>query len=180
MKYTFIRKRFIPFEETDISGDEVLYDGGGLLVTRWLPIRPRTDIGWGASYIYIPGNCKMSAIFDCEGKFRHWYCDIIKTKYEPEINKYTFTDLLLDVIIRPDGTHSVLDEDELQEAFLRGYITEEDVRTAEETKNRILHMYSRQNILRKFKGAPDLSEIVPPEGFTKRRQCDTLTAKKII
>lgn len=28
MDYTFIRKRFIPEEEVDISGDEVLYDDG--------------------------------------------------------------------------------------------------------------------------------------------------------
>ena len=47
MDYTFIRKRFIPEEEVDISGDEVLYDDGALIVTRWLPIRARNDIGWG-------------------------------------------------------------------------------------------------------------------------------------
>ena len=44
MDYTFIRKRFIPEEEVDISGDEVLYDDGALIVTRWLPIRARNDI----------------------------------------------------------------------------------------------------------------------------------------
>ena len=49
MDYTFIRKRFIPEEEVDISGDEVLYDDGALIVTRWLPIRARNDIGWGFS-----------------------------------------------------------------------------------------------------------------------------------
>lgn len=47
-------KRFIPDEEVDISGDEVLYDDGNLIVTRWLPIKARNDIGWGFSYIYIP------------------------------------------------------------------------------------------------------------------------------
>ena len=88
MDYTFIRKRFIPEEEVDISGDEVLYDDGALIVTRWLPIRARNDIGWGFSYIWILRHYKISAIFDRTGKFKYWYCDVIKTEYEKDKNKY--------------------------------------------------------------------------------------------
>lgn len=168
MSYTFIRKRFIPFEETDISGDEMLYDSPELIVTRWLPIRPRNDIGWGVSYIYMPGNCKISAIFDGDGNFKHWYCDVIKTQYVKEQNKYIFTDLLIDVIIEPDGTCRVLDEDELQEAFLCGLITEDDVRIAEETRDDILRKYAHFESVQSIPGVPRLCEIMPPEGFTKR------------
>ncbi|MFR1519054.1 MAG: DUF402 domain-containing protein [Clostridia bacterium] len=167
MDYTFIRKRFIPEEEVDISGDEVLYDDGDLLVTRWLPIRTRNDIGWGFSYIYIPGHYKISAFFDCEGRFKYWYCDVIKTEYEKEQNKYIFIDLLIDVIIEPGERCRVLDEDELQEAFLRGLISDEDVKIAHDTRDEILRMCEHPEAAPKFPGAPRIGEILPPEGFTK-------------
>ncbi len=167
MEYTFIRKRFIPDEEVDISGDEVLYDDGNLIVTRWLPIKARNDIGWGFSYIYIPEHYKISAFFDRGGKFKYWYCDVIKTEYEKEQNKYVFIDLLIDVIIEPGGTCRVLDEDELQEAFLRGLISSEDVGIARSTRDKILRMCEKSETAPRFPGAPGIGEILPPGGFTK-------------
>ena len=167
MDYTFIRKRFIPEEEVDISGDEVLYDDGALIVTRWLPIRARNDIGWGFSYIWILGHYKISAVFDRTGKFIYWYCDVIKTEYEKDKNKYVFTDLLIDVVIEPDGTCRVLDEDELQEAFLRGFISAEDVKIAQETRDTLLRIFRKQEPAPASPGAPLPGEILPPAGFTK-------------
>lgn len=168
MKETFIRKRLIPDEEVDLSGDEVLYRDGNLFVTRWLPIKARSDIGWGFSYLYIPEHCKASAVFDCLGKFRYWYWDIIRTEYREEQNTYVFTDLLIDVVKEPEGQCRVLDEDELQEAFLRGLIGVEDVRLAQETKEKILRLCGRSDFWRCFPGAPNPDEILPPRGFTKR------------
>lgn len=168
MDYTFIRKRFIPEEEIDISGDEVLYNDGDLIVTRWLPIKVRNDIGWGFSYIYIPKHYKISAFFDSKGNFKYWYCDVIKTEYHKEQNKYVFVDLLIDVIIEPGGHCRVLDEDELQEAFLRGLIGAEEVRIANETRDEILRMCIHPEEAPKFSNAPDMKEILPPKGFTKQ------------
>ena len=169
MDYTFVRKRFIPEEEVDISGAEVLYDDGTLIVTRWLPIKARNDIGWGFSYIYIPGHYKISAFFDRGGRFKYWYCDVIKTEYVEEQNKYVFIDLLIDVIIEPCGSCRVLDEDELQEAFLRGLISSSDVKIAQDTRDEILRMCGTPEAGPKFPSAPKIGEILPPAGFTKLR-----------
>ena len=50
----------------------------------------------------------------------YWYCDIIETNYEKDSDTYVFTDLLADVIVKPDGNTRVVDLDELADAFERG------------------------------------------------------------
>ena len=42
-KPTVLRKRYIPFETVDISGDELISRSDELLVTRWKPIKIRSD-----------------------------------------------------------------------------------------------------------------------------------------
>ena len=68
-KLTVIRKRLIPYEEVDISGDEQLFFDGEALVTRWVPIRPRMDVGWGLSHSSLTEGDKVSAFFDRAGDF---------------------------------------------------------------------------------------------------------------
>ena len=47
------RKRFIPDEIIDISGDEVIYRDKERLITKWIPIRPKEKIAYGdLSFLY--------------------------------------------------------------------------------------------------------------------------------
>ena len=55
--------------------------------------------------------------------FMYWYCDIIETNYEKDSDTYVFTDLLADVIVKPDGNTRVVDLDELADAFERGLLS---------------------------------------------------------
>jgi len=41
------RVRYIPMEEVDISGDEVLFLNDERMITRWDPINPRNDFAKG-------------------------------------------------------------------------------------------------------------------------------------
>lgn len=114
-----IRKRFIPWEEVDISNDEILLRDKDSLITRWKPIRPRLDISKGISYVNLNDNYKYSRFYDKEGEFLYWYCDILEIfKYESdEACKYVLQDLLVDVIIMPDGGYDIKDVDELEQAY---------------------------------------------------------------
>ena len=113
------RKRYIPNEIVDISKDEVIFKSDKLIVTKWIPINPREDIGSGISYAMLDKGWKISKFFDKNGNMIYWYCDIID--YNLEIvdgeEVYTFIDLLVDVKVYPDGTYEVLDENELDEAL---------------------------------------------------------------
>ena len=130
------RKRYIPNEIVDISGDEVLYKDEKLIITKWLPINPRSDMASGMSYTMLDKGWKLSKFFDKEGKLLYWYCDIIDydLKQEEGEEVYTLIDLLLDVKVYEDGSYEVLDEEELEEAFQTGLVTKEQ---KEKSKKRV-------------------------------------------
>lgn len=161
-KLTVIRKRLIPFEEVDISGDEQLYFDGEVLITRWVPIKPRKDIGWGISQTYVKEDYKVSAFYDSAGKFKYWYWDIIDTAFYPDENKLIVRDLLVDVVVDPRFHIQILDRDEVREALELGLITDSEAGYIEKAADKILDRIA----LRSF----PLSEAAkgkyePPEGF---------------
>ena len=117
------RKRFIPDEIVDISDDEILHMDDNLIITKWLPINPRGDIGSGLSYSFIKEGFKVSKFFDNDGNFLYWYCDIIDYKYNSLKDEHLFIDLLVDVKADSDWNYEVLDLDELATAYKSGLIT---------------------------------------------------------
>lgn len=122
-KPVLLRKRYIPYEIVDISGDELLYRSDELLVTRWKAIRQRKDIYGGISYAFLNKGFKLGRFYDQEGKFLYWYCDIIDVLYDSDKDEYTFDDLLVDIKIMPDGMVKILDADELATALETGLIS---------------------------------------------------------
>ena len=135
-----LRKRYIPDEIIDISGDEVIYQDNELIVTKWLPINKRNDIGSGISYSYIKEGYKISEFFDLDGKFLYWYCDIINYLYDKTEDCHTFIDLLVDLKIYEDGKYEILDMDELVEAYDEKLIEMEDVIGALKKLNKLLKL----------------------------------------
>ena len=117
------RKRYIPNEIIDISGDKVESVSEDLLVTSWLPIHPRNDVAFGMSYTYLKKGWKISKFYDKDKNFLYWYCDIIDAQIKDE--EYILVDLLVDIKVYPDGRYEILDEEELDEALNQGLITKE-------------------------------------------------------
>ena len=134
------RKRFIPNEIVDISGDEVLERNENIIVTRWKPIKPRGDIGGGISYTFLKRGYKISKIFDNNGEFIYWYCDIIEHTYDKEKDEYIFIDLLADVKIFPNGKYEVLDFEELSQAFESNLITQRQMLEAIKSVNTLIEI----------------------------------------
>ena len=126
---TILRKRYIPLEEVDISLDRVLIESEQLLVTKWIPIKPRGDFAWGISYVNFDEPYKISRFYDHKDGFLYWYCDIIQAeRWVDEQTGQRFcrlNDLLVDVVMYPDGRIEVKDEEELDEAIASGLITAE-------------------------------------------------------
>lgn len=124
-KPIILRKRFIPSEIVDISGDTLLYRSDELIITRWKAIKPRSDFSSGVSYTFLKEGIKISRFYDEYGKFLYWYCDIIDVDYDESKDLYTMVDLLVDVKLLADGTLIILDADELAEALEKGLISAE-------------------------------------------------------
>ncbi|MCX8131322.1 MAG: DUF402 domain-containing protein [Clostridia bacterium] len=144
-KPTIFRRRYIPNETIDITGDELLYRDEEVLITKWKAIRPRPDISGGISYTFLKEGYKISRFYDNSGKFIYWYCDIIDVDYKSDSDTYTLIDLLLDVKLLKDGTLMVLDADELAEALEKAFVTKEQACRAMRIMNKILKMIYKKN-----------------------------------
>ena len=106
------RRRFLPDEITELKDDRILSISEKLIITKWDVLKPRPDISEGISAYFIDLGIKVSKIYNANHQFVYWYCDIIQTEYNEEENAYTFNDLLIDVLILPDGQVQVVDIDE--------------------------------------------------------------------
>ena len=114
------RRRFIPDENIELKDDMILALEPNLIITSWNVLKPRRDISRGVSAYFIDKGIKVSKVFDNAGQMVYWYCDIIETHYDEKENIYTFNDLLIDVIVYPDGQVEVLDMDEFADAMEQG------------------------------------------------------------
>ena len=134
------RKRFLPDEITELKNDKIISISEDVLITSWDVLKPRKDIATGISAYFIDLGIKLSKIYNADKQLVYWYCDII----EPEINKnnhtYTFNDLLIDVLIYPDGHTEVVDMDEFADAVEQGIISQELCIKALRCTDRLLHL----------------------------------------
>jgi uncharacterized protein len=81
----------------------------------------------------------MTAMIDDHGKLIQIYYDIVwQTGYDKKNNGLWFDDLYLDVVLMPNGSWCLLDEDELLEALETGDITEEMYRHAYEMSQKLI------------------------------------------
>ena len=118
------RKRLIPNECIPLKDDIILHADDKILVTKWKTLKPRDDFHHGYSCYFFHDGFKISKFYRNNGTFVYWYCDIVSYSFEREKNVLIVTDLLVDVIIMPDGNMKVLDIDELCEAKEKGLLSE--------------------------------------------------------
>lgn len=133
------RRRFIPDENIELKDDMILALEPNLIITSWNVLKPRRDISRGVSAYFIDKGIKVSKVFDNAGQMVYWYCDIIETHYDEKANIYTFNDLLIDVVVYPDGQVEVLDMDEFADAMEQGILSVGTIAHAMRATDDLLH-----------------------------------------
>lgn len=133
------RRRFIPDENIELKDDMILALEPNLIITIWNVLKPRRDISRGVSAYFIDKGIKVSKVFDNAGQMVYWYCDIIETHYDEKENIYTFNDLLIDVVVYPDGQVEVLDMDEFADAMEQGILSVGTIAHAMRATDDLLH-----------------------------------------
>ena len=159
-KPRILRKRYLPLETVDISGDELLYRDDQVLITKWKPIRPRTDFAGGISFTFLKEGYKISRFYHSDLSFLYWYCDIIDVEYDGAQDQYTLKDLLVDVKILPDGRFMILDAGELAQTLEEGTITQKQVCIALKNLDKILTMLQEEKFPPEICKNYNYSEIV--------------------
>ena len=132
------RRRFIPEEIVELKDDKILSIDkiNNIIITTWNVLKPRNDIDHGISAYFINDGIKVSKIFNSDGNLVYWYCDIIETVHDN--NTYTFNDLLIDIIIHPDGKVEVVDMDEFADVMENGILTNNTIAKALRCANSLL------------------------------------------
>ena len=133
------RRRFIPDENIELKDDMILALEPNLIITSWNVLKPRRDISRGVSAYFIDKGIKVRKVFDNAGQMVYWYCDIIETHYDEKENIYTFNDLLIDVVVYPDGQVEVLDMDEFADAMEQGILSVGTIAHAMRATDDLLH-----------------------------------------
>lgn len=117
------RQRIIPAEKILLKDDIILESNDEYIVTKWNTLKPREDFHHGYSIYYLNEGFKVSKFCKADGSLKYWYCDIVDYFYEESSNELTVKDLLVDVIIYPDGGSRVVDVNELVQALDEGLIS---------------------------------------------------------
>ena len=139
MSYPSIyRKRIIPEETVLLKDDIILEYTDDHITTKWSTLKPRKDFHHGYSIYYRNEGFKVSKFIKEDGSLRYWYCDIVDFDLNEEKNTLIVTDLLVDVIIYPDGGVKIVDVDELVEALDKNLISVETLKSSLLKLNRLL------------------------------------------
>lgn len=137
---TIYRKRHIPNEIVKLDKDVIVKYDGNVLVTTWDCIRPRDDINHGISAYFCKDGYKISKMFDADNKLVYWYCDIMTMMEGDKEGELVYEDMLLDVIIFPDGKVEVVDADEFAQAMENEMISKDKAIQALKSLDKLLKM----------------------------------------
>lgn len=132
------RRRFLPDEITELKDDEILSVSEDVIVTKWNVLKPRRDIARGLSAYFLNQGVKLSKIYNSSGSLVYWYCDIVEADIDRTAGTYIFNDLLIDVLIYPDGHVEVVDLDEFADIAEQNTIDKDTCLTALRTTDALL------------------------------------------
>ena len=131
------RRRYIPDEKVWLKDDEIVSFENGVLITKWRTLKPRKDINRGISAYFLNDGVKVSRVLKEAGKLVYYYCDIIEAEEDAD-GGIIFHDLLLDIVVYPDGSARLLDLGEVSEALKRKLLPEGYINKALERADLLL------------------------------------------
>ncbi len=129
------RKRLIPAECILLKDDTILEINDDYILTKWNTLKPKKDLHHGYSCCYLKNGIKVSKFYREDGSLIYWYCDIVSYEWNEDKTSLITTDLLIDILIYPDGRLKVLDLDELADAqdqsLISARLLKDSLRTAD-------------------------------------------------
>ena len=132
------RKRYIPDEKLLLKDDIIVTIDTDKVITKWNVLSPVHPFTHGVSCYFINEGFKVSKFLDDHNELVYWYCDIIETEYDEKENSYTFSDLLIDVIIEKNGFVKVVDLDEIALALDKGLFNDDLIKKAVTRADKLL------------------------------------------
>ncbi len=150
------RKRLIPQECILLKDDILMYRSEEMLVTSWKTLNPKTTFSHGSSCYFFKEGFKVSKFYRHAGSLLYYYCDIVEFNVNVDENSIIVTDLLADVVIHPDGSHQVLDLNELADAYEQQLITSSQLTRSLRQLDKLLTIIQKGEFKKLLKKIEDL------------------------
>ena len=134
------RRRIIPAECVPLTDDVILACRPDFILTSWYTLKPKVDLHHGFSAYYLNEGYKISKLLRADNSLICWYTDIVDYDWQPDKNTLTSIDLLVDVLVYPDGQVHVDDLDELVLALDQGLIDTQTLKRCLLTTDKLLRI----------------------------------------
>nr|WP_232330956.1 MULTISPECIES: DUF402 domain-containing protein [unclassified Thermoactinomyces] len=101
------------------------------------------------TYYFVRKGYTISKVFGRSGEFLYYYCDVMQM-YQVNRLKYVMVDLLLDLIVYPDGRYHLIDIDEFADAVERGQLKRRQQVHALRTLDQMIRLQTERKLIPAF------------------------------
>ncbi|MCS1352390.1 DUF402 domain-containing protein [Mechercharimyces sp. CAU 1602] len=98
------------------------------------------------TYYFVKKGYTISKVFDRTGKFLYFYCDVMDMRQTSRL-RYVMVDLLLDLIIYPDGRYHVIDIDEFAVSIEKGQLKKRQQVHALKTLHKMIQLHMKRALI---------------------------------
>jgi predicted RNA-binding protein associated with RNAse of E/G family len=110
------------------------------------------------TYYFVKRGYTISKVFHKNGEFMYYYCDVMEMK-EVAPMRYVMVDLLLDLIIYPDGRYHLIDVDEFADSVDKGHLKKRQQVHALRTLDTMLKLQTKRRLVPRFVQEAKMSAI---------------------
>lgn len=101
------------------------------------------------TYYFVKKGYTISKVFQRNGEFMYYYCDVMEMRQVGRL-RYVMVDLLLDLIVYPDGRYHLIDVDEFAVAVEKGQLKKRQQVHALRTLDKMTRMVVNRSFIPKY------------------------------
>jgi hypothetical protein len=98
------------------------------------------------TYYFVRKGYTISKVFHRNGEFMYYYCDVMDMRQVGRM-RYVMVDLLLDMIVYPDGRYHVIDIDEFATAIEKGQLKRRQQVHALRTLDKMIRLQTQRKFI---------------------------------
>lgn len=101
------------------------------------------------TYYFVKKGYTISKVFQKSGEFLYYYCDVMEMRQVGRL-RYVMVDLLLDMIVYPDGRYHLIDVDEFAEAIEKGQLKRRQQVHSLRTLDKMINLQTSRSFIPKM------------------------------
>jgi predicted RNA-binding protein associated with RNAse of E/G family len=101
------------------------------------------------TYYFVRKGYTISKVFRRSGEFLYYYCDVMEMRQVGKL-RYVMVDLLLDLIIEPEGHYRLIDIDEFADSLEKGVLKKRQQLHALRTLDLMTRLQSKRQLIPPF------------------------------